>query len=54
MSLNPPECKFVNFVGTYSCGQVNLRKERERELATFSEKSHEHSKNAEACVPDEN
>ena len=34
MSSNPPEWKFLNFVGSYSCGPVNLWKERERELAT--------------------
>ena len=29
----------IVFVGTFSCGQIDLRKARERELATLDEKS---------------
>ena len=34
LSSNPPEC----ILGTFSCAQINLRKARERELATLGEK----------------
>ena len=39
MSSNPPECIVYSykFVGTFSCAQIDLRKARERELATLDE-----------------
>ena len=35
----PPSAYSYIFVGTFSCAQVDLRKARERELATLDEKS---------------
>ena len=35
----PPSAYPYKFVGTFSCAQVDLRKARERELATLDEKS---------------
>ena len=31
--------RMYNFVGTFSCAQIDLRKARERELATLDEKA---------------
>ena len=42
MSSNPPECIVYSsrkFVGVFSCAQIDLRKARERELATLDETS---------------
>ena len=45
MSSNLPECVLspsaysCKFVRTFSCGQIDLRKAREHELATIDEKS---------------
>ena len=38
-SPRPPSAYSYNFVGTFSCAQIDLRKARERELATLDEKS---------------
>ena len=35
----PPSAYSYKFVGTFSCAQIDLRKARERELATLNEKS---------------
>ena len=35
----PPSAYSYKFVGTFSCAQIDLRKARERELATLDEKS---------------
>ena len=35
----PPSAYSYDFVGTFSCAQIVLRKARERELATLDEKS---------------
>ena len=35
----PPNAYLYTFVGTFSCAQIDLRKARERELATLDEKS---------------
>ena len=35
----PPSAYSYKFVGTLNCAQIDLRKARERELATFDEKS---------------
>ena len=40
MSSNPPRVAYsYKFVGSFSCAQIDLRKARERELATLDEKS---------------
>ena len=39
MSSNPPECIFGLSRGEVSCAQIDVRKTRERELATIDEKS---------------
>ena len=42
MSSNPPECipgTQYKFVATFSSAQIDLRKARERELATLDEKT---------------
>ena len=39
MSSNPPECILVNIRGDFFFAQMDLRKARERELATLDEKS---------------
>ena len=40
MRLSPAECILVKiFRGDFSCAQIELRKARERELATLDEKS---------------
>ena len=38
VSSNPPECMLEKNRGTFSCAQIDLRKARERELATLDEK----------------
>ena len=38
VSSNPPSAYSYKFVGTFSCAQIDLRKARERELATRDEK----------------
>ena len=35
----PPSAYSYKFVGAFSCAQIDLRKARERELATLDEKS---------------
>ena len=35
----PPSTYSYEFVGTFSCAQIDLRKAQERELATLDEKS---------------
>ena len=35
----PPSAYSYTFVGSFSCAQIDLRKARERELATLDEKS---------------
>ena len=35
----PPSAYSYKFLGTFSCAQIDLRKARERELATLDEKS---------------
>ena len=39
MSSNPPSAYSYKFVEAFPCAQINLRKVRERELATLGEKS---------------
>ena len=41
MSSSPAECMYsYKFVGTFSCGQIDLRKaQEERELAILDERS---------------
>ena len=39
MGSNPPESILVYIRGDFSCAQIDLRKAREHELATFDEKS---------------
>ena len=36
---SPPSAYSYTFVGTFDCAQIDLRKARERELATLDEKS---------------
>ena len=38
MRSSPAECILVFIRGTFSCAQIDLRKARERELATLDEK----------------
>ena len=38
MSSTPAECLVVKIRWGYSCAQIDLRKARERELATLDEK----------------
>ena len=35
----PPSAYAYNCIGIFSCAQIDLRKARERELATFDEQS---------------
>ena len=37
--VHPPSAYSYKFVGTFSCGQIDLRKARERDLATLDERS---------------
>ena len=39
MSSNPPECILIQNRGDFSCAQFDMRKARQRELATLDEKS---------------
>ena len=39
VSSIPPSAYSYEFVGTFSCARIDLRKARERELATLDEKS---------------